>query len=321
MTIAEDILNRAIEVGNQKSQAANTAAEIAQTAALGYSTLSSPVVGAPPAVVEPNVNIPVAAAGVDMAIYNSAYDRIIDELSDQFAGYFTNYFPQDGALMPSVTAWLTNAITVGGSGINVTVEDKIWQRDRDRINRAGLSAQEEAVGTWAARGFPLPPGAAAAQVKQIQRDTQLKVQDQSRDRAIETFKQEIENVRFAIGQAIDLRVKALAAASDYIRALALAPQLAGTLATSSASAQANLISAASSFYSARIRVSELKFSSDKLNAEMALRAGEKNLDGFNSRLDLQARTAVSLATSLGSQAASALNAVNGTSQIIQTLEA
>ncbi len=316
MATVDEILDRAISLGTTKSNEASNAAAAATAAAQGYATLTPPTVRPVPVVVEPDVNIPANASGVDTALYNSTYDRIIQELSDQFAGFFTAYFPADTALLDSAQDWLSKAIKQGGSGINVSVEDKLWQRDRDRITRASLSAQEEATASWAAKGFPLPPGAAVAAVARIQRDAQLKIQDQSRDRAIKTFEQEIENVRFAIGQAIDLRVKALAAASDYIRALALAPQLAGTLAVSSASAQSNLISAASSFYGNRIKLAELKFTPDRMNAEMTLRAGEQNLTGFNQRLTTQATVAAGIAEGLGKQASAALNAVNGVAQKI-----
>lgn len=314
MATVDEILDRAIAVGTEKSSAATTAASAATTAASGYAVLSAPQLEPLPAVIEPPVNIPVNASGVDTALYGSTYDRIIQDLSDKFANFFTEFFPSDPALLESAQDWLAMAISQGGSGINATVEDQIWQRDRDRLTRAAASSSDEAVTEMAARGFPMPPGALNGRLMQIARERDSKIADQSRDRAIKTWEQEIENVKFAIGQVIDLRVRSIAAAGDYIRAMALAPQIASQLSVSSASAQANLISAASSFYSARIRMAELKFTPDRLNAEMTLQAGGKNLDGFNDRIKVQASTAVAIAQSLGSQAASALNAVNGTVQ-------
>jgi hypothetical protein len=318
MATVDQILDRALAIGTEKASLANNAATTAINAAQGIATLTAPHVGAAPAVMEPNVFIPSVASGVDTALYGATYAQIIADLSDKFAGFFSDYFPMDGQLMPAVLQWLEKAVTTGGSGINTSVEDKIWQRDRDRITRLSLSEERAATASWAAKGYPLPPGAAHASVMEIRRRHSMALASLSRDRAIKTFEQEIENVKFAIQQAIDYRMRAVAAAGDYIRALALAPQIASQLATSSASAQATLINAAASYYSQRIKVAELKFSSEKMNAEMALTAGVKSLDGFITRINTQASTAIAIAQSLGQQASAALNAVNGTAQIIKT---
>lgn len=320
MSLATEILDRAIAVGTEKSNLANDAAEAAMLASLGYTTLSAPYVDTAISVVEPAVDIPTNATGVNSALYNSTYDQIMTDLSGRFAGFLTTFFPANAALMAGVEAWLENSIINGGSGINATVENQIWQRDRDRIVRASLASADEAVSQWAAKGFPLPPGAAVAAVAQIQRDRDQKIHDASRDRAIKSWEMEYENVKFAIQQAIDYRVKAVQAAGDYIRALALAPQVASGMATAAAGAQANLIGAASSFYNARIKVQEMKLEKDKTNATLTLQAGMKNADSFNARIQNQTNAAVSIATSMGSQAAAALNSVNGTSQLIQTIE-
>lgn len=310
------ILDRAISVGDAKATEAKAAADTAMMAALGYSTLVSPTVSTDISVVEPAVYIPTAASGVDTALYNSTYDKIQHDLTTQFANFFTQFFPLNPTLMAQVEAWLYNAIVNGGSGINASVEDQIWQRDRDRLNAAASAAADEAVAQWAAKGFPLPPGAAVAAVTQIQRDRDIKIGESSRDRAIKSWEMEYENVKFAIQQAIDLRVKAVQAAADYIRALALAPQMATQMATAALGAQAQLISAASQYYNARIKVAEMKLEKDKTNATMYLTAGEKTFDGFNARIQNQTNAAVAVAQSLGTQAASALNAVNASAQAL-----
>ena len=320
-SIAQQILDRAIELGNEKSDRANEAAQAAQTAAMGFVTLVAPVLQDPTPVPEPKVFIPTTASGVDAALFQSTYDLIINDLGTRFSNYYTTYFPVDGKLMQDVATWLSNAVTKGGSGINAVVEDQIWQRDRDRITRASLAAEDETRNDWSAKGFPAPPGAMFGAIEQLRRDRNFKINDQSRDRAIKTFEQEIENVQFAIKTAIDLRMRAIAAATDYIRALALAPQVATSMATASASAQANLINAATGYYGARLKASELVQVNRRQNADMKMRAGEKEVDGFISRMNLQANTAVAIAQSMGTQAASALNAVNGTAQLIQQIEA
>lgn len=310
------IIDRAVAIGNTKSTQASAAADSAMLAALGVTVLSAPSVTTDVSVVEPPVYIPPNATGVDTALFNSTYDKIANDLGGKFGAFFTTYFPLNTATMAAVDAWLYNAIVNGGSGVNKTVEDQIWQRDRDRITRAAMTAEQEATAAWAAKGFPLPAGAALAAVAQIRRDRDNKIYDASRDRAIKSWEMEYENVKFAIQQAIDYRVKAVSAAGDYLRTMALAPQLATQLSTSALNAQAALINAATGYYNSRIKVAELKLEKDRANAGMILDSGKTNVAGFNQRIQNQTNAAVSVATSLGQQASAALNAVSAVSQVI-----
>lgn len=317
MATAEEIVDRAIALGNEKAEKAEGLIDDAITASFGSSGVAVLPTPATPAVVEPPVNIPSNATGIDQALFNSTYDRIINDFSDKFAAFLVEFFPANAALISACEQWLTNAIASGGSGINAAVETQIWQRARDRITAESLAAQEEAVAAWAARGFPLPPGAAAAQVALLQQKRQVDLADVSRQVAIKAFETEIENVRFAIKTSIDYRVQAVSAAGDYIRALALAPQLATQIATAASDAQARLIGAASSYYNARINVAQLAQQRNLAITDLNLRAAMQSSENTVSYSRLRADTAMAGAQSLGQQAAAALNAVNATAQIIQ----
>jgi hypothetical protein len=315
-TVANSIMDRAIALGTTMASNTQTAASTAITAAMGYSVLSAPSVGTDIGVVEPNVYIPTGAIGVDSALYNSTYDKIINDLGTKFGGFFTSYFPINATLLAQADAWLSNALLNGGSGVKASVEDAIWQRDRDRLTRAALTAEQEATASWAAKGYPMPTGAAYAAVQQIRRDRDIKIAESSQARAIESWKMEYENMKFVISTVYDSRVKAIQAAGDYIRTLALGPQIASQLAVAAINAQSNLISAASTFYNARIKVAEMKLEKDRTNAGMTLTAGSKNMDGWLSSIHTQAQTAATVAGTYGSMAAAALNAVNSTAQIV-----
>lgn len=310
------LIDRAVAIGTTNSAAAVNAAEAAAVAAQGFSSVNALDNYAAFNIVEPNVYIPSNAAGIDQGLYNSTTNGIVNMLATSFGNFFTNYFPLDASVMSYVNTWLNNAINAGGTGVNIAVENAIWQRDRDRIATQALSAANEATASWAAKGFPLPPGAAVAAVTQINRDRDIKIGESSRDRAIETWKMEYDNVRFAIQQTIDFRVKAIMAAGDYIKTVALGPQLGVTLATAALNAQANLINAATGFYNARIRVQEAHNDIQKTQFQHTLQAGMKSADLFMEGVRTQASTAVAVANTLGQQAASALNAVSGVAQVI-----
>ena len=313
------LIDRAVSIGNTNSAAAVNAAEAAALAAQGFSFVTATDNYTPIAIQEPSVYIPSNATGIDQGLYNSTTNGIVNLLSTSFSNFFTTYFPLDTNTMVYVNSWLDNAINMGGTGVNAAVENQIWQRDRDRITQQALSASNEAIAMWAGKGFPLPPGAAVGAVAQINRDRDIKIGESSRDRAIETWKMEYDNVRFAIQESIDLRMKSIAAAGDYIKTIALGPQLGTTLATAALNAQANLINAATGFYNARIRVQEVKYDIQKTQFQHTLQAGMKSADLFTESVRTQANAAVAVANTLGQQAASALNAVSGVAQVISNL--
>lgn len=268
---------------------------------------------------EPRVNIPSNAKGLDTAVFDSMYGKIINDLSDKFADFFIKYFPIRATLMPAVESWLERAITSGGTGVNPDVERSIWQRDRDRISLDAATATDEAINLFAARGFPMPPGALNAQVTAIQRKRSADIAAVSRDVAIKSFDTEVENIRFAVAQAIDYRTKAIGAAADYIKALAVAPSIASSMSTQSADAQARLISAASSFYNARINAADYELKAESTNADLAFRVASKNADIITDYSRQRVDAAVAAAESAGQQAAAALNGLNSTGQVIESV--
>lgn len=272
-------------------------------------------------VFKPEVEIPRRADGVDTATYDNTSRKIISDLTTNFAAFFTRYFPNDTPAVTAAQAWLTDAITSGGTGIPAHVEDQIWQRDRSRVLNDVARAQDELVASYAARRFPLPPGVLAHQSYLIQRDGMDKIAQASRDVAIEQVKIAIENVRFAVEKALDFRLRAVDAASNYLRALALGPEIASRLALNKADAQAKLISAASQFYQSRLSFVQLEHDfqkyrdTQKLQADLSVmenltrQFGLRN-DIITARAKALADNVMSAAQSAGTMASAALNAMN-----------
>lgn len=319
MAQVDRIIDNALLTAQNKSQLANSYSEVAIAQADGYSLVTAPFIGSAD-VREPRVAIPTRADGVDTAVFDSMYAQIIEDLAGRFRSFLVEFFPDDEALMPAVEAWLKNAITNGGTGINVNVERQIWQRDRDRLSVEASTASEQAVNLWAARGYPLPPGAAAAAITTIAMRRTEQVAAVSRDAAIKSFETEVENIRFAIGQAIDYRTRAIQAAGDYIKALAAAPDIASKMSTQSADAQARLISAVSSFYNARISAADLLLKSDMYNADASFKASLANQDTDTRRVGMRVDATVAAANSLGQQASASLNGLNATAQLIESVD-
>ena len=312
--LVEQIIEQALSTAQEKAAQATEFSNAAITASMGFSSASFGSLAFNPQVVEPHVNIPVNAAGVDGALYNSTYGQIIADLSDQFAGFFAEYFPNECDYLQDAQLTLCGMLD-GGSGIPAHVENQIWQRDRSRVLEDVGRARDDVLATFAARGFPLPPGAAAHAVRLAEVDASNKVAQQSRDVAIKHVEILIENIKFAVQQALEYRVKGIQAAGDYIKVLALGPEIAMKLATSAAGAQAQLISAASQYYRNRIAVEELRLDAMKFSAGTSAEMAMNNVREFSQRLKARTDTLSAAARAAGDQAAAALNAVHASAQV------
>jgi len=229
-------------------------------------------------VTEPPVQIPTLAEGASIEMFSSWWLQINDALVDNFTWFIDNYFPNECDYLGKAQSWICKTLAEGGTGMAPAVEEQIWQRDRARLLRDSKRATDELLATFASRGFPLPPGAAVAATLSINKDAQDKIAQASRDVAIKQAEIEIENVRFAVENAIKLYTGAIAAAGDFIKALAGTTGNMSQLIPSVTDSQAKLISAASEYYRARISVEELRLKAAMPVAEWGQRVNEKNVD-------------------------------------------
>jgi hypothetical protein len=92
----------------------------------------------------------------------------------------------------------------GGTGLPAPVEDALFARARERDSVETERAVQEAVDSFAARGFSMPPGMLAKQANVAREQGRLKAAELNRDILIEAAKWEIENLRFAVQQGIAL---------------------------------------------------------------------------------------------------------------------
>lgn len=92
----------------------------------------------------------------------------------------------------------------GGTGLPVAVEDALFSRARERDGAETARAVQEAVDTWAGRGFSMPPGMLAKQANVAREQGRLKAAETNRDVMVEAAKWQIESIRFAVQQGIAL---------------------------------------------------------------------------------------------------------------------
>lgn len=262
----------------------------------------SPALPTPPALVEFD---PLQAD----ARYQDYKNEISAYLTDHFQAFITTFYPSS-AYLTYAQAWIERALTTGGTGLNSIVESQIWERDRARLARDNARAQDELRSAWASKGYPLPPGALVSQQQLLDADLRDKTAQASRDVAIRQAEIEIENIRFAVQQALNLRQQALNAALDFIRAMVLGPQVGAQVATSIADIQARMTQATTALYAAQVQATELPLRIAVTDAELRQRAKEANLRAAVEAQHDRVTVANGAAQSLSSVAAAAANALH-----------
>lgn len=307
-SLVSQVFDAQFAIAQSRLDQADALASDAVTASAGMSWLNRIELGE-------ELNIPAAPEldGFSSSEMNNLYQSTADEIKTMLANgltsFLTTFFPL-GNELASAQAWIAKALSTGGTGLNAAVEDQIWQRDRTRLLADASRAASEAMSTWAARGYALPPGALVGQVARIEQDARDKIAAASRDVAIQQAQMELDNIKFAVEKAIALRVAAIQAAGEYIKTLALGPQLGTQLATSMVDAKAKIAQAMTNFYQAEISALELPvklaIAEGSINAEV----GKANLASFTSTNELRARVATAAMQQVGTQAAAALNALH-----------
>lgn len=248
-------------------------------------------------------------AGELDSMYRGTAAEIKNLLAEGLTRFLTTYFPLGNELVLA-QEWITKALTVGGSGINPLIEEQVWQRDRDRALKDAARATAQAMATWAARGYPLPPGALVGQVAMIDQDARGKVAETSRNAAIKQLEMELENVKFAVEKAISLRTAAIVAAGDYIKTLALGPKIGVELATSMVDAKAKIAGTLTSFYQAQVSALEIPVRIAIAQGQLNMDAAKASLASANDTARNRTDVAVAAMQQVGTQAAAALNALN-----------
>ncbi|PKH81162.1 hypothetical protein [Psychrobacter sp. 4Bb] len=131
---------------------------------------------------------------VDNEYDNTHYDELVTVAKDMLAR------PENFGLPDAVVAALFN-------------------KPRERISREVERDVQEAVNTFAARGFSMPPGMLAKQANVARQEGQLRVADLNRDIFTEASKMQIEALRFAVEKGIALEQAAYDRHQDMINRL------------------------------------------------------------------------------------------------------
>ncbi len=307
---AETMLSTIQGIATALQAQASNAVSSAQTAS--YQSISTPTTPFDyiPDVVEPNVYIPQIAPNASVETILNEGDTLIESLKDNFTTFFGTYFPDECDYLAKAQSWICSVIDNDGLALDATTEALIHGRDTDRIEGEYAKALDEANNMWAGRGFALPTGAQVAAQLMARTNADKALGESSRALAIRQMELRIDTVKFAVGQAIDLRAKAIGAAADYLRVLMGGYDAAFKVVQQQNDAQAKLISAASEYYRSRLGVAELEFKASAMTAELKDKAAERFVQANVPLMTKRVDAAVDNARILGQQASAALSALH-----------
>lgn len=318
---AEATVNQLIADQNARANSLVTDLEAAALAAqlAAISAVSLPSV---PPVSITAVTLPAWApfavdqTGEFAVAFNAKQPTFAGELSGAFSNFLTTYFPDiAGCIKTNSDNWICDMIVNGGNGIPDAVSQQIWDRARAKEEKASYKLIDEATNDWAGRGFALPPGALLARVTFAQAEAADKASTFARDGAIKDIEIQIENIRFAIEMAVKLRLGAVAAAVDYIKAFMLPDQIAIDYAKGLTDAHYRYFSAMDTYYQAQIGAARLTLDSRIASAKIIADNNKAFSDLVVGLTNARTHAAVGAATGLGQAAAAALGSLNSVANI------
>ncbi|MBL8441274.1 MAG: hypothetical protein JNK96_08640, partial [Betaproteobacteria bacterium] len=117
----------------------------------------------------------------------------------------------------------------------------------------------------------------------------------------------VEQFRFLVKSTLDLRQGAMAAAVEYIKALASGPEMASRVVGIGYDAQSKLISSVADYYRARAGAKEIIAKANQYNVTTTLEADIKNQASELSMIDSKLKALLSEAQVIGQSITAMLN--------------
>ena len=168
---------------------------------LSYAAPDRPSITLPTEPVLSSVTIPTPQA-LDMPTFD---ESLLDEdLLTPTNTFNFNEVEYSSALKTAVASGLLTEIQNGGYGLNANDETLLFDREREREAKAGLSAVEETKKQFASLGFILPPGALVAAVNKATQEMLNKVSSINRELGLKRADLYWDGKKFTYQQAIQL---------------------------------------------------------------------------------------------------------------------
>ena len=230
-------------------------------------SVSAPYTAEPPVLVSNDVDLTNA-----LTIFDNTYADLLALIENKFASFRSANFTNDDALWYNASDWLNQAISDYNVATPPSFISQIFADDQARILSDKARAQDSVVSQFASRRFPLPPGAAASAVLQIEQKAQDDIAAGSRKVA----QLSVEMMPRLMEQAMKIRFEVLQSANEYLKTLTSSQDVAIKIMSVGYDAQSRLVSSVSSLLNARKEVSGLTLDASKFSANLAFEAAKAN---------------------------------------------
>lgn len=304
-TVIADVINATWDLAGTKQTEFATKIANATSGFLDVTSPPSVTAGTAsvPTITAPGVLIPASVDVSDIInSFDSKYAELVQLLADKFVAFRTAYFPDEQNAYVAAEDWMQAALA-DTSGLPSAVRAQMLTDARDAVLTEAARATDEVVAAFAAKRFPLPPGASASAVLQIQGSAQAQMAEAAR----KVTAMSVEQFRFLVKSALDLRQGAMAAAVEYIKALASGPDMASRVIGIGYDAQSKLISSAADFYRADAGAKEVIAKAGQFNVTTALEADIKNQASELSMIDSKLKALLAEAQVIGQGITAMLN--------------
>lgn len=305
----EATVNSTWEMGLDSRQ--KTIDDIAAIVADLQNTLNTPVMTpasvVPATVVEPLVSIPDSVTSADIyAEFEAQYLLLITELDAKFTSFRATFFPTEDATYDLGEGWVSAAIANPNVGLPPAVQAQIWGDDAARTLADSTRAQDAIVAQFAGRRFPLPADVSSSAILQIQQRTQDIQAESSRKIAIMS----VEMQKWLVEKIFGLREMAMKSIVDYVKTIAMGPEVASRLVPIGYDAQSKLISAVSAYYNARTGAAELSFKGAQQNAALSQESKVSNLKSEMATVEHWVKALLTEAQALAQMATALFNNIH-----------
>lgn len=256
-----------------------------------------------------------AAAGEVLTEYDAKYANIVALLDTQLAAFRLVYYPNDEATYSAASAWLSAEMANPDRVLPEALANIIWEEDRSRIIADSLRGQDEVVALWAAKRYPLPPGAATSAIVAIQQKEQDLLAESSRKVAIKTFEMAYDKVKFAVERSLSARHEAMSATLEYLKEVASTPVSASQAVGMGYESEGRLRAAAAAYYQADVEAKKLSYAGAEYNARAAATVAEKNQAFDLAVIANKVQAMVHEASAIATMCASLLNNLHVSSNL------
>jgi len=305
----QSLINATWNLGTTKADALSSKLTTADAGFLDLGNTPTVTGGsvAVPSVTAPGVVIPESAdISAVMSSFDSKYTELVQILSDKAASLIYTYFPNEANTYSAAENWLRDALADPTFGLPAAVREQLIENDRSIAMAEATQAGDSILATFAARRYPLPPGAAASAVMKAQQKAQAAMAESSRKLTALT----VDNMRFAVEKALGLRQEVMSASVEYVKALASGPDIASRVISTGYDAQSKLISAAADFYRADAGAKEMVSKVAQYNESLQFDSATKNQTARLDMLGNKVKALLAECQALATQTASLFNNIH-----------